>query len=145
MRCEAYEEQISVMIDHELDDEQAGALFAHLGTCAACRRSLQSVLDLRSGLLEEMPPLAPKDLDARILKQWRLRHRAAADRTPVRLHLWTGRISLPVPVAAVILLFLIAGSLMVSSVGRQQQPMEGRVEAVYITTFPAVEVHGNSR
>jgi anti-sigma factor RsiW len=146
MTCEAYEEQISAMIDHELDDEQAGTLFTHLGTCAVCRRSLQSVLDLRSGLLEEIPPSAPKELDEKILKQWRLRRRTAADRAPARLHLWTGRISLPVPVAAVILLFLIAGSLMVSSIRSQQQlPMEGRVEAVYITTFPAVEVHGNSR
>jgi anti-sigma factor RsiW len=144
MTCETYEEQISALIDHELGDEQAEALFMHLGACASCRRSMQTVMDLRSGLLDATPPMAPKELDERILRQWRHMHRVASDHMAVR-HLWTGRISLPVPVAAVILMFLIAGSLMVSSLKRQQPSMEGRVEAVYITTFPAVEVQGKLR
>jgi anti-sigma factor RsiW len=144
MTCETYEEQISALIDHELMDEETGMLFAHLSTCWRCRHSLQSVLDLRSDLGEQVPPMAPKELDERILKRTRLAQRASKDRRAIPFRLWTGRISMPVPVAAVILVFLIAGSLMVSSITRQKpMPPEGRVEAVYITTLPAVEVQGN--
>jgi anti-sigma factor RsiW len=144
MTCETYEEQISALIDHELKDEETGMLFAHLSACTRCRHSLQSVLDLRSDLVEEISPLAPKELDEKILKRTRLAHRASKDRTTIPFRLWTGRISMPVPIAAVILVFLIASSLMISSITRQSpMPPEGRVEAVYITTLPAVEVQGN--
>ncbi len=145
MTCDTYEEQISALIDHELKDEEAEVLFVHLSTCRTCRRSLQSVLDLRSDLGEQAPPMAPKELDEKILKRTRLAHRASKDRKAIPFHLWTGRISLPVTVAAIIMVFLIAGSLMVSSMTKQKllPSPEGRVEAVYITTLPAVEVHGN--
>jgi anti-sigma factor RsiW len=144
MTCETYEEQISALIDHELKDEETGMLFAHLSTCPRCRHSLQSVLDLRSDFGEQVPPMAPKELDERILKGTHLAQRASKDRRAIPFRLWTGRISMPVPVAAVILVFLIAGSLMVSSMTKQSpMPPEGRVEAVYITTLPAVEVQGN--
>jgi anti-sigma factor RsiW len=144
MTCETYEEQISALIDHELKDEETGMLFAHLSTCRNCRHSLQFGLDLRSDLAEEISPMAPKELDEKILKQTRLAHRSSRDRGAIPFRLWTGRISMPVPVAAVILVFLIAGSLMVSSMTKQSpMPPEGRVEAVYITTLPAVEVQGN--
>jgi anti-sigma factor RsiW len=144
MTCETYEEQISALIDHELKDEETGMLFAHLSTCRRCRHSLQSVLDLRSDFGEQTPPMAPKELDERILKRTRLAHRASRDRRAIPFRLWTGRVSMPVPVAAVILVFLVAGSLMVSSMTKQRPiPPEGRVEAVYITTLPAVEVQGN--
>ena len=144
MTCEQYEEQVSALIDHELKDEETQVLFVHLSTCQACRHSLQSVLDLRSDLSEEISPMAPKELDERILKQARLAHRVSADRKAIPFRLWTGRISMPVPVAAIILVCLIAGSLMISSMTKQAPlPPEGRVEAVYITTLPAVEVQGN--
>jgi anti-sigma factor RsiW len=144
MTCETYEEQISAMIDHELKDEETGMLFAHLSACRSCRHSLQSVLDLRSDFSEQTPPMAPKELDERILKRTRLAQHASKDRRAIPFRLWAGRISMPVPVAAVILVFLIASSMMVSSMTKQKQmPPEGRVEAVYITTLPAVEVQGN--
>ncbi len=145
MTCELYEEQISALIDHELRDEEAEMLFVHLSACPTCRRSLQSVMDLRSDLGEQVPPMAPKELDETILKRARSAHRTSIDRKAIPFSLWTGRISIPVPVAAVILVFLIAGSLMVSSMTKQRtlQPPEGRVEAVYITTLPTVEVQGN--
>ena len=144
MTCELYEEQISALIDHELRDEEAEILFLHLSTCGTCRRSLRSVLDLRADFSEQVPPMAPKELDEKILKRTRLAHRASKDRRAIRFHVWTGRISMPVPVAAIILVFLIAGSLMISSMTRQRTmpPPEGRVEAVYITTLPTVEVQG---
>ena len=144
MTCETYEEQISALIDHELKDKETGMLFAHLSTCQRCRRSLQSVLDLRSDLVEEISPMAPEELDERILKRTRFAHRASKDRRAIPFRLWTGRISMPVPIAAVILVFLVAGSLMISFMTKQKPlPPEGRVEAVYITTLPAVEVQGN--
>jgi anti-sigma factor RsiW len=135
MTCEMYEEQISAMIDHELKDEETGMLFAHLSTCRQCRHSLQSVLDLRSDLGEQDPPMAPKELDERILKQTRLAHRASKDPRATPFRIWTGRISMPVPVAAVIMIILIAGSVALSSVWSKTQ-------TVYVTTLPAVEVRG---
>lgn len=135
MTCETYEEQISALIDHELKDEETGMLFAHLSTCPRCRRSLQSVLDLRSDLGEQVPPMAPKELDERILKRTRLAHRTSKDRRAVPSHLWTGRVSMPVPVAAAIMVVLIAGSVALST-------LWSKTQTVYITAFPAVEVRG---
>ena len=135
MTCETYEEQISALIDHELKDGEAGRLFAHLSACPRCRHSLQSVLDLRSDFAEQTPPMAPKELDERILKRTRLAHRTSKDRRAMPFRLLTGRISMPVPVAAVLMIILIAGSVALSSVWSKTQ-------TVYVTTLPAVEVRG---
>ena len=135
MTCEQYEEQVSALIDHELKDEETEMLFVHLSTCRACRRSLQSVLDLRSDLGEQVSPMAPKELDERMLKVMSIPKRLEADRKPVRGHVWTRRISIPLPIAAAIMMILIAGSVALSSLWSTTQ-------TVYITALPVVEVHG---
>ena len=135
MTCETYEEQNSALIDHELKDEETGMLFAHLSTCPRCRHSLQSVLDLRSDFAEQTPPMAPKELDERILKRTRLAHRTSKDRRAMPFRLLTGRISMPVPVAALITIALIIGSVVLSS-------LMSKTQTVYITAFPTVEVLG---
>ena len=135
MTCETYEEQISALIDHELKDEETGMLFAHLSVCPRCRHSLQSVLDLRSDFGEQVPPMAPKELDERILKRTRLAHRTLRDSRAIPFRLLTGRISMPVPVAALITIALIIGSVVLSS-------LMSKTQTVYITAFPTVEVLG---
>jgi anti-sigma factor RsiW len=135
MTCGQYEEQVSALIDHELKDEEAQELFVHLSTCRMCRRSLQSVLDLRSGLGEEVSPMAPKELHEKVLNVMPISKRFEADRKPARGHVWTRRISIPLPIAATITIILIAGSIAVTSLVRNTQ-------TVYITAFPVVEVQG---
>ena len=54
MTCEEYQFQISQYVDRELADREAGVLFAHLGECAACRSFLQSVLQLRSSIQDDI-------------------------------------------------------------------------------------------
>ena len=59
----------------------------------------------------------------------------AGDRKPITLLVWKRRISMPVPIAAAIMIVLIAGSVALSSVWSTTQ-------TVYVTAFPAVEVRG---
>ena len=54
MTCEEYQLQISQYVDNELGDRDAGVLFAHLGSCATCRGFLQSVLQLRSAIQDDI-------------------------------------------------------------------------------------------
>jgi anti-sigma factor RsiW len=135
MTCEAYEEQISALIDHELADGESMTLFEHLSTCQACRHSLQSVLDLRSDLGEQSTPIAPKELDEKVLQGEPRSRLYAGDRSPMRLMAWKRRISMPVPVAAAIMVVLIASSVALSS-------LWSKTQTVYITALPVVEVHG---
>jgi anti-sigma factor RsiW len=136
MTCEQYEEQVSALIDHELTDDETQVLFAHLSTCPTCRRSLQSVLDLRSDLGEEVSPMAPKELDEKVLSLMPMTKRLEADRKPVRGHIWKRRITVPMPVAATIAAILVAGTIVLSSLWMNPQ-------TIYVTTLPAVEVRGN--
>jgi anti-sigma factor RsiW len=135
MTCELYEEWISALIDRELKDEETGELFAHLSTCLKCRRSLECVLDLRSDLADEVPLLAPKELDEKVLRGETRPKLYAGDRKPMALLLWKRRISIPLPIAASIMIVLIAGSVALSS-------LWSKTQTVYITTLPVVEVRG---
>jgi anti-sigma factor RsiW len=130
-----YEEQISALIDHELGDEEMGVLFAHLSICRTCRHSLQTVLDLRSDLAQQIPPMAPKELDEKVLQSDGRSTRYAGDRKPMRLVVWKRRISMPVPIAATIMIILIAGSVALSS-------LWSKTQTVYVTALPVVEVQG---
>ncbi|MCX6143362.1 MAG: zf-HC2 domain-containing protein [Ignavibacteriales bacterium] len=136
MTCETYEEQISALIDHELKDEETEVLFAHLSTCRRCRHSLQSVLDLRSDFGEQVPPMAPKELDEKVLQSETRPKLYAGDRKPMTLQVWKRRISIPMPVAAAMAIVLVAGTIVLTSLWTSPQ-------TIYVTTLPTVEVRGN--
>lgn len=144
MTCEMYEEQISALIDHELKDEETEVLFAHLSTCRSCRRSLQSVLDLRSNLGEQAPPMAPKELDEKVLTRMVAAQRAKTDRKAIPGFLWQGRISAPLPIAAGVVLLLMIGSFLLSNLwsGSTQQSAKVDPQVVYLTVLPTMEVRG---
>lgn len=135
MTCDMYEEQVSALIDNELNEEGAELLFRHLSVCPSCRRSLRTVLDLRSDLKEQEPPVAPAELDERVLRRAAGEKRYAGDRKPMALMVWKRRISMPLPLAAAITIILIAGSVALSSLWTKTQ-------TVYVTTLPVVEVTG---
>ena len=142
MTCEVYEEQISALIDHELMDEEMGVLFAHLSTCRTCRHSLQSVLDLRSDLAQQSPPMVPKELDEKLLTRLVVVQRAKADRKAFPSFAWQGRISAPMPAVAGIVLLLMIGSFLLSSAwsGSQRQSAKEDFGIMFLTVVPTVEV-----
>ncbi len=65
MTHDEYQEQISQFIDGELGEQFQPGLFAHLSTCAECRRFLNSTLALRSKLATLLDPI-PAGLDLRM-------------------------------------------------------------------------------
>jgi anti-sigma factor RsiW len=132
-----YEEQVSALIDNELNEEEAELLFRHLSACPSCRRSLRTVLDLRSDLKEQEPPLAPAELDEKVLRRAVVEKRYVGDRKPMAIRMWKRRISIPMPVAAAITIILIVGSVVLSSLWTKTQ-------TIYVTTLPVVEVKGYS-
>ncbi len=136
--CEEYEEQISQLIDHELGESSAPILFDHLAECTGCRRFLNTTLRIRSGLLEQGPISAPAQLDEKILGTVPVGRRAARDRLAIPGLLLKKRVSLPVPLAAAVVVLLMLGSILLSSLWLQSQGGG----TVYVTTMPAVEVQG---
>lgn len=135
MTCDMYEEQVSALIDNELNEEDAELLFRHLSACPSCRRSLRTVLDLRSDLKEQEPPLASTELDEKVLRRTAGEKRYVGNRKPMAMRVWKRRISIPMPVAAAITIVLIVGSVALSSLWTKTQ-------TIYITTLPMVEVKG---
>ncbi|MBM4160654.1 MAG: hypothetical protein FJ217_06105 [Ignavibacteria bacterium] len=144
MACENYQEQVSRLIDNELGEHESPTLFGHLGTCAECRRFLHAMLKLRSGLQGQSPILAPADLDEKVLGAAPTRRRFAPDRSAVRSFLWKRRISLPVPVAAVVVVLLMLCSILISSSWLGGAGPDSESQTVYVTVLPAVEVRGQN-
>jgi anti-sigma factor RsiW len=141
MNCVEYEEQVSALIDNELADQESELLFTHLSKCATCRATLRSELELRVSLKEDVPPLAPKELDEKILSLAPKVKPQPSARTVMRKAAWQYHVSMPWPLAAAIAGLFLIGGLAVTSVWSpfNKQP---QVRTVYITALPTVEVNG---
>lgn len=139
MDCEHRQEQLGRLLDGEAPALDQGDLFAHLGGCDACRRWFDSVTRLRAAVGRDredvgraadaipLPSLAP----------------AAVQRTRGAVRVWR----LPVPMAAVLAIVLIAGGAMVGArwsrlVVDAGQPaaQAGRAPVVVICSLPEVTV-----
>lgn len=144
MTCDMYEEQLSALIDNELLEGEAESLFKHLSTCPVCRLSLRLALQLRSDLNEEEPPMAPKELDEKVLQVVSNAKRDGRDRRAMPIMRWKRRISMPLPVAAAVYVILVAAGVTLSLLWSQSEktPSETQIHTVYVTTLPAVEVQG---
>ena len=142
MSCEQFEEQVSAYVDHELRDDEAGALFIHLGGCASCRKAMTGALDLRSGLRDQAPPLAPKELDEKVLSIVRRRQFWISNRQAASATVWQRRISMRIPVAAAAMIILLFGSFFASIlwVGPSESADNPKVQTVFLTAVPTVEV-----
>jgi len=145
MMCEQYEEQLSSLIDNELEDEKSESLFRHMSSCPECRQSLRVALQMRVDLKEGTPPLAPRELDRKILISVPQAQRYLLDRKPLPSSMWRRRVSLPYPIAAAVSVFLIAASITLSLVWSKSEriPSETSVQTVYVTALPAVEIQGH--
>lgn len=142
MSCERFEEQVSAYIDHELHDDEAGALFMHLGGCASCRKAMTEALDLGSGLRDQAPLLAPNELDEKVLSIVRRRQFWISSRHAVPATVWQRRISMRIPVAAAAMLILLFGSFFASMLwlGPDESADNLKVQTVFLTAVPTVEV-----
>lgn len=125
-----YQEQISQLIDGELEGSSQPALFSHLGTCAECRGFFQKSLQLRYLLSAERAETIPVGLNERM-------HQAPSQ-TKHRMQFWRQRLAIPIPIAATILLALALGGIVVTNkLTAKPQP-----EVVYVPTLPTIEVQG---
>ena len=134
MKCDDFQLMISTYIDDALDAPSQSTMFAHLGTCSKCRVFLRSMLDLRAGLAAFPAPEVPPSLDKRVmgLKMNRARTmKGAAERIRT---LWSQRLSVPLPSAALIALALI--TVTVLSISLWQKP-----DMVSVYCLPAVDVY----
>lgn len=132
------QEQISRFVDDELVKEEQPAMFSHMVSCTECQEFLQDALRLRSGLNHEKGeapiPAAPGSQNSESLfpaffsfsrSRW----------IPSR------RVSLSFPVAAVLALFLMAASAVVtlSTTGGADKKAPNEV---ILISLPPVEVQG---
>jgi anti-sigma factor RsiW len=142
MSCEQFEEQVSAYIDHELRDDEAETLFRHLGGCASCRKAMTVALDLRSGLRDQAPLLAPKELDEKVLSVAQSRQSWMPDRVAIPVTMWQRRISMRIPVVAAVMFILLFGSFFASSLwlGPSESANNPKVQTVFLMAVPTVEV-----
>jgi hypothetical protein len=142
--CERYQEKVSQLIDNELGERESPSLFGHLGLCEECRRFLQTNLRIRSGMQKHGPLLAPVHLDQKVLGTTLTTRGLVPGRLAIPSGLWKRTVSLPVSLAAAVVVLLMMGSIALSSLwfGTQKAQTEVQVQTVYVTTLPTVEVQG---
>lgn len=139
MDCELRQEQLGRLLDGEAPALDQGDLFAHLGGCDACRRWFDTLIRIRAvaGRDREevgraadaipLPVLAPR----------------ATTRTRGAFRVWR----LPVPLAAVLAIVLVAGGAMagarwsrLAAGAGQLAAQAGRAPVVVICSLPEVTV-----
>lgn len=130
MGCTAWEEQINVLADGELGDDEARALFGHLGGCVECRSFYRHLMLMREDL---RGPAASVPVSA---KPQKVSHTATGwpRMRPVRSPYV--RISRSLAIAAVFLIIALGGSTAALVLG--WGGTETRV--VYVVGFPTIEV-----
>jgi predicted anti-sigma-YlaC factor YlaD len=142
MNCNWYQEQISMLIDRELDDEHATDVFHHLGRCADCRAFLQGTQRIQVHMAHIPLPPVPLSLDARVrtipLKQgWR----AALLSFQTGVSWWKRRLAIPVPAFGALMLMLLASlAVMIGLLGKPQVQAEP-APTTYIMSLSPIEVH----
>lgn len=137
-QCEKCELAISCYVDGELGPVERTKLFGHLSQCEACTGFLEHAIHIRVETAKATryqfsePNTEEVFLEKRLVAQMSARQRL--------LDLIRHRLSIPVPVAGAIALFLIVGTLFLSSfVLQSQEP-----QSVFITTLPGIEVEARN-
>lgn len=136
--CERYEEAMSAYMDGAVDDTTGADLFAHLGSCASCRRSFAAMSAIRTRMAAEPAPEVPERLDRRV----RRLYAAPAARVSRLRTVWTQRFTIPAPAFALALL-IVSVTILASVMWLKAAPAPaGEQQVMYIMSMPAVEVEG---
>ena len=138
--CEGYQLAASYYVDGELKPSERADLFGHVADCEECALFLEQAIRIRVELAtgqrrhpaKDVTPLLMHTPDEPAVQSAQVKILPAL----IQRLTWPGhrrRISIPVSIAAATIIFLIAGSLALSSLWLKTQ-------TIYVTTFPAVEV-----
>ncbi len=134
MKCDDMQYNISAYLDDALDLSSQATMFAHLGECGQCRLFLRRMLDLRAGLAAIPAPEVPPSLDRRVMRLKLKRTRPMKGARERLRTLWSQRLSVPLPSAALIALALI--TVTVISISLWQKP-----DVVSVFCLPAVDAY----
>ena len=136
MKCEDFQLMISTYIDDALDTQSQGTMFTHLAGCTLCRGFLRHSLDLRAGLAALPQPEVPPSLDRRVMRVYPLPGGRLQAAGKTMRTLWSHRLSVPLPSAALIALALITVTLLSASLWQ-------RPEVVPLPCLPTIEVYSD--
>jgi anti-sigma factor RsiW len=136
MTCLEQEERISRYIDNELNERGAGLMFAHLAACSRCRSFMSELLWLRAELMNDKERqsslLAMQDAETQ-------RPVSVPSTAPVPRAGWRSRrVSLSLPIAAVIAILLALTSALLTRASVETPPPK----EVILISLPTVEVQG---
>jgi predicted anti-sigma-YlaC factor YlaD len=145
MNCESYQEHISALIDHELDDERSADLFTHLGKCTDCRVFFMDVQRIQRHIAETPLPAVSPALDARV-RTIRLKHGWQNLLHSVRTGAgwWQRRLQIPVPAFGMLVLMVLASIAVAITLLRQPAPYTPEKATVYIMSLSPIEVRPTS-
>jgi anti-sigma factor RsiW len=135
MNCEQYQENISQLIDGELDSVAESNLFQHMSTCEACRVFFKNLLKLNHELTSARSIQVPASLNQRILTM------NLSRATPMRRMPWllSGRTYSFRAIGLAVLLSIVT-TVFVSSFWYQHSQTQQTI--VCLTPLPEVEVNG---
>lgn len=160
MNCEQRKEQVSLFIDGELDPGEHSALLSHLGECPDCTAFFEVLLKVKEAGRAERAAY-PAGLDEAILdnvaaRQPR-RQKQGVPGTSGKIF-WNRRISLPLPLAAAVVVLIVTLALMVirsskretvaeqipgpTPVAAQEYPGQ-RAPVNFVYGMPEVKVYGS--
>ena len=145
MSCETFQEQVSLLIDAELEESDQVALFRHFGGCPACRQFFDSMVRFRKAARmdqEEMFRSAGELLPQR--SPLPSERRPTARGTQGWLQVIAGGWRMPAPVAVgLALVLMIAGALLGARIAVvSESPGSFKPSVVVVCGLPEVEVVG---
>lgn len=115
MTCDENQEEISQLIDSELDAAKRPRLYSHLAACEACREFLDGTLRLRTELVRCPIEEIPSSLNARVAATQTAGLPRDQDRQGVALKGTRTRTAIPTPAVALFLVIFLLGAILFSS------------------------------
>ncbi len=113
MKCDEHQIIISAYMDDEASPGESAGIFAHLAVCEECRLFLRTLTEMRLRAAREGGYEAPSAAEP--LAVSRTYGTAAPGKRPgVLIRFFRGRISLPVPIAAVLAAVVIIGGMLLT-------------------------------
>jgi anti-sigma factor RsiW len=136
MNHERYFEFINLYVDNQLGDTESAELFAHLGTCEACREFMKMTMQVRSHIASQELAEVPLTLDRRVLASVKREAAAVREKKSWFAPIWFTRISIPLPTAASVIFLAIVGSLLFSPLLLHEEKPRQQVKVEQLMALP---------